>query len=394
MRKSQPPLIDVDDNDTEMNAAIDKARATAQQFIMALATPKVAQTSFTVKFLVLDGERSEHIWLLPVCCQEGKFRGTINNEPERVSTVKAGAEVTVGINEISDWMYVDNGRLVGGFTVRVLRARMSKTKGDEFDQSVPFVIDNEMKVNAPLVQFFNAIGNAEHELLESLLKTHPQFANRVGRVAVEGTFSYIEQEVRHPLNYATYCGNTKAVEILLENKADPNFRDKYKNTPLHEAAMRGRLEIIRLLAQYGADINARNRIGCTPLKAAAGNDEVKCAELLLELGADISLGLANNRGFGCDGESVLHNIRTVEIAKTLLQAGAAIDAQNKKKKTPLHHAIFNHYIDLAIYLIEQGARTDLRNKQRQTPIDLAKERWRQKDLRRLLKAHPVQQSSP
>ena len=52
-----------------------------------------------------------------------------------------GQKVTVEPSKISDWMFVQNGRLVGGYTLRVLRDAMSPSERKEFDKNVPFVID-------------------------------------------------------------------------------------------------------------------------------------------------------------------------------------------------------------------------------------------------------------
>ena len=90
---------------------------------------------------VKDGEHVEHMWILPVRYESGKFYGTINNEPDQVKTVKAGDEVNVAKSEISDWMYVDTGKLKGGYTLRVLRDNMSDKEREEFDGSVPFTIE-------------------------------------------------------------------------------------------------------------------------------------------------------------------------------------------------------------------------------------------------------------
>jgi uncharacterized protein YegJ (DUF2314 family) len=58
-----------------------------------------------------------------------------------VSNVKIGDQATVDPESISDWMFVDNGKLVGGYTVRVLRDAMSAAEREEFDKSVPFKIE-------------------------------------------------------------------------------------------------------------------------------------------------------------------------------------------------------------------------------------------------------------
>jgi hypothetical protein len=38
-------------------------------------------------------------------------------------------------------MYIDDGKLVGGETLRVLRATLSPTERADFDKSVPFVVE-------------------------------------------------------------------------------------------------------------------------------------------------------------------------------------------------------------------------------------------------------------
>jgi uncharacterized protein YegJ (DUF2314 family) len=69
------------------------------------------------------------------------FQGTIDNEPEMVKNVKNGQRVTVAPAEISDWMYVENRKLVGGETVRALRASLSPAERANFDKSVDFVVE-------------------------------------------------------------------------------------------------------------------------------------------------------------------------------------------------------------------------------------------------------------
>src|SRR5690348_17666285 len=49
---------------------------------------------------------------LPIFRYEGgKFIGTINDQPDTIRTVKFGDKAEVDKNQISDWMYVDDGKL-------------------------------------------------------------------------------------------------------------------------------------------------------------------------------------------------------------------------------------------------------------------------------------------
>ena len=88
-----------------------------------------------------DGKNTEHMWLSPVNYDGRVFRGTVNNDPEMVKNVRSGQQASVEPSKLSDWMYVENGKLVGGYTLRALRDAMSPKERREFDKSVPFEID-------------------------------------------------------------------------------------------------------------------------------------------------------------------------------------------------------------------------------------------------------------
>jgi uncharacterized protein YegJ (DUF2314 family) len=131
----------VADDDPRMNAAIDKARSTVNTFITALRSPKPGQSSFSVKMAFTEGKQTEHMWLTAVTYDGKNFQGSVNNEPEMVKNDKMGQKAKVEASKISDWMYVENGRLIGGQTLRVLRDAMTPAERADFDKSVPFVIE-------------------------------------------------------------------------------------------------------------------------------------------------------------------------------------------------------------------------------------------------------------
>lgn len=140
-RKGEPDVVNVPADDAAMNAAIRKARETALAFAAALRSPKPGQDSFSVKMAFTDGERTEHMWLVPVTFDGTRFQGVLNNEPESVRGFTLGQKVSVAPSEISDWMYVENGRLVGGYTIRALRDRIPTNERKGFDADLPFRIE-------------------------------------------------------------------------------------------------------------------------------------------------------------------------------------------------------------------------------------------------------------
>jgi uncharacterized protein YegJ (DUF2314 family) len=138
---SEDRVTSVPDDDPRMNAAIAKARETVSTFIAALQSAGAGQSQFNVKMAFTDGTHTEHMWLSPVSCDGKIFHGTVQNDPANVSNVKLGQQASIEPSKLSDWMYVENGKLVGGYTVRVLHEIMSPSERAEFDRTAPFRIE-------------------------------------------------------------------------------------------------------------------------------------------------------------------------------------------------------------------------------------------------------------
>ena len=140
-REGEPDVYGVVENNAQMNAAIEKARQSVDTFIKALQNPGAAQTFFSIKAKFTDGDEVEHIWLESVTYDGKKLQGKIGNEPLYIKNISLGDAVSVMPKDISDWMFVENGKLVGGFTLQVLRNQMSGEERKKFDESIPFVIE-------------------------------------------------------------------------------------------------------------------------------------------------------------------------------------------------------------------------------------------------------------
>jgi uncharacterized protein YegJ (DUF2314 family) len=124
-----------------MNAAMEKARKSVDTFTAALKAPKAGQTGFAIKKKFSDGTHVEHMWLQPVTYDGKVFEGEVNNVPADIKGVALGQKVRVAPEEISDWMYLEHGKLVGGYTIRVLREKMSAREREDFDRQARMIID-------------------------------------------------------------------------------------------------------------------------------------------------------------------------------------------------------------------------------------------------------------
>ncbi|MBI1249235.1 DUF2314 domain-containing protein [bacterium] len=114
-----------------MEKAIAKARATTDQFIKVLGEKK--GENFAVKAHIEDEKNGEgeHIWLTDVSFKDGKFIGRINNEPAVVGNVKMGQQWTVAKDEISDWLYMNKGKMYGNYTLRPLLKAMPEAQAKQ-----------------------------------------------------------------------------------------------------------------------------------------------------------------------------------------------------------------------------------------------------------------------
>ena len=118
--------IKVPNEDQEMNEAKDKARASLAHFWQKLANPGPDETGFAIKVaLPYGGNNTEHIWTRDIERKDGKISAVINNVPRDVKTVCLGQRIEVADTQISDWMYMRAGKIVGNYTMRPHLKRMS-----------------------------------------------------------------------------------------------------------------------------------------------------------------------------------------------------------------------------------------------------------------------------
>ncbi len=124
-RSRNPNIVTVGTDDAQMTAAIDSARRTVSVVLSHLSAPAPNQTYLSIKARVGTDLRGEHIWLSDLSYGGGMIRGRLTDNAETVEGFKAGDWVTTRPDSISDWLIVTNGTICGGFTLRVLRARLS-----------------------------------------------------------------------------------------------------------------------------------------------------------------------------------------------------------------------------------------------------------------------------
>jgi uncharacterized protein YegJ (DUF2314 family) len=138
-QKEEGNFEHVADDDAAMNAAIAKAKATSPDFIAAFHAQKPGTSHYCVKkpYPTPKGG-DEHMWIDLLTETNGVLEGTIENDAEETREVKIGQKVKLRIDEISDWMYEDGNRLIGGYTIRYFVDKMSPKERENFLKNVGF----------------------------------------------------------------------------------------------------------------------------------------------------------------------------------------------------------------------------------------------------------------
>ena len=128
----QDKTIDIKPDDVEMNAAIAKARESLPQYWQVFEKRERGESDFALKVRITDKSGTEHFWANDIERREGSIKGTINNDPDIVARVKLGDRVTIPDADITDWLYMRDGKMVGNHTLRVLLKKMSSSEAEQY----------------------------------------------------------------------------------------------------------------------------------------------------------------------------------------------------------------------------------------------------------------------
>ncbi len=128
------PVVHTDNGDAELEAAIQIAQERLPEFVRILQKHGNNPTllfSLKTKF-TLNEKAGEHMWLSKLKLIDGEFEGRLDNEPDWVKTLHMGDRVKVKMEDVSDWLAIENGKIYGGFTLRVLFKHMNSEQKKRF----------------------------------------------------------------------------------------------------------------------------------------------------------------------------------------------------------------------------------------------------------------------
>jgi quinoprotein dehydrogenase-associated probable ABC transporter substrate-binding protein len=255
------------------------------------------------------------------------------------------------------------------------------------------------------------------EVTQEDFKARPDLASPDQVVTKEKVEGWLADgaDITQELSNALIANDLDRVKFLVGKGADVSQPDNQGWTPLISAARQRHDDMIKLLIELGADVNLAKSDGTTPLIAAASRDHVPSIKVLLEHGADIEkpgpqgfralpLAIADdnyeaakalieagakvNEPSGAEGLTPLmvaaaqtapaegamflpSSTRPIDIAKSLIERGANVNAQSTKGVTALMIAATHNNPPMIGLLMESGADASLKDDQGQTATDVA-----------------------
>ncbi len=117
--KSKPATLIEDYDPVKMEQAIADARASFDTFLARFKNPLPGDKAFNVKVKIQDANGIEHFWVGDLKLDAEPYSGKIGNEPGVVKNVRLGQNYNFSRADISDWMYLANGKLEGNYTLKV-----------------------------------------------------------------------------------------------------------------------------------------------------------------------------------------------------------------------------------------------------------------------------------
>lgn len=118
--------------DPDMEAAFRKARATLDQFLKIIRERRGTITSYAVKVPIRQDDRTEYFWVNELEQRDKKFIGRISNAPRSITNISEGQRISFERRDIVDWLYRENGRMVGNYTACALIKRAKPADAEEF----------------------------------------------------------------------------------------------------------------------------------------------------------------------------------------------------------------------------------------------------------------------
>jgi len=112
-----------------------EARGAISVFIRHMRNPQKGEEQFRIKYPFQadsgSGIDKEYLWLSDVTFKHGKYSALVANRPYYTSGLEPGDEVFIMMDDIADWMFLRDGKIIGGRSIKYLIEKIPPIDRDE-----------------------------------------------------------------------------------------------------------------------------------------------------------------------------------------------------------------------------------------------------------------------
>ncbi len=132
-------IIPVSSGDEEMNKTMELARKNLDLFWTERDKAGDDFNGLLKVYFTDPGEEGgEHMWVDVIEHTGNTTSGILLSTPGWLKSIKPGDLVSFPDSQVSDWLFVEDGKARGAYTVKLLRSRMSPAERQEHDAASPF----------------------------------------------------------------------------------------------------------------------------------------------------------------------------------------------------------------------------------------------------------------
>lgn len=183
------------------------------------------------------------------------------------------------------------------------------------------------------------------------------------------------ETTRTPLLVAATAGHVKAVEELINGKADINAVGDNGETALIVACASSQKDVAKLLIKKGADVTVVHKRGGSALIEASGEGWNDVVSDIIKKKVDVNLQDEN----GFDALMVAAAAGKADVVNSLLKAGAKTDTLNNAKGNAMHEACAIGNKQIVEALLKAKADPDVANESGHTCLMMAATNGYEKD---------------
>ena len=250
--KESEPVFYADGEDEAMLKAFEQARKSFRYFWRELywerlrIAPTLSFACVKVAFSQeLNGSTEvEHMWLNDVYFDGERVCGVLVNNPNVLSNVKNGEQVSVPLEQISDWMFAIEGKTYGGFSVQAMRKAMSQSERAEHDEAWGLNFGDPDVVLVTYEQQEHPQNLTEHPMSVNTKKNFEEFLR-----GYPDEIARTDDEGYTMLHHEAIAGNLTRVELLLAKGADKNAKNIHGKTALDYARALGWDHVAKALSE-------------------------------------------------------------------------------------------------------------------------------------------------